>query len=391
MDNIETIRAPIFLRLSRSRQKKLAKSLSEEELLLLLNALDPDDATDVLRIFDKTKQKKLVAELSEEIQEEVSTLLKFDKKTAAGLMTLDYIQVESDKRIEDVAKKFAVHEKRTGRPPEILVTSEGKLVGHIPGYQLGFAKPRDKVIDFTKKVITINFNANFEEVFQIFHEHPHSKVIVLDEHKNAIGIIYSDDVLALYRNQKDSLYGFAGVHEEEEVNDSAFVKVNFRYKWLIINLATAFLASFVVSLFDETINKNVLLAVYMPIVAGMGGNAGTQTLAIMVRGIALRQINHKNFMNPLISEILAGFVNGLINAVLVFGIVMLFNRDFKVALVLSIAMIANLVVAATFGTLVPLAMKFFGKDPATSATIFITTATDVLGFLAFLELATIVL
>lgn len=214
----------------------------------------------------------------------------------------------------------------------------------------------------------------------------------MDDNGSSLGVLYSDDVLSILKDKEgSSLYDFAGVHDEEEVTDPASTKVRFRYKWLILNLATAFLASFVVSLFDDTISRNVLLAVYMPIVAGMGGNAGTQTLAIMVRGIALNQIDSRNFWNPLIEEISAGFVNGVINGLLVFSIVLLVNHDFKVAIVLGIAMVVNLVVAATFGTIVPLIMKALGKDPASSATIFITTATDVLGFLAFLGLATLVL
>ena len=135
----------------------------------------------------------------------------------------------------------------------------------------------------------------------------------------------------------------------------------------------------------------MLLAIYMPIVAGMGGNAATQTLAVQVRGISLRQIDLSNAWMSLRNELGAGLVNGIINGIIVFSVVMVVNHDFKIAMVLGLAMIINLLVASTFGTLVPLIMKRLGKDPATSATIFITTATDILGFLAFLGLATIVL
>ncbi len=173
--------------------------------------------------------------------------------------------------------------------------------------------------------------------------------------------------------------------------DSVRTKVKHRYKWLIINLATAFLAAFTVSLFDETITKYVLLAVYMPIVAGMGGNAATQTLAILVRGIALKQITIQNAWKTLRREAGAGLINGLINGLIVALVVIIMNRDYKMAFVLSLAMVVNLVVAGVFGTIVPLVMQKLGKDPATSATIFITTATDVLGFLVFLGLASVIL
>ena len=193
------------------------------------------------------------------------------------------------------------------------------------------------------------------------------------------------------KEQGSSLYNFAGIKQEESVTDTAKNKVRNRYRWLIINLGTAFLAAFTVSLFSNTLDKYVLLAIYMPIVAGMGGNAATQTLAVQVRGISLRQIDLSNAWMSLRNELGAGLVNGIINGIIVFTVVMVVNHDFKIAMVLGLAMIINLLVASTFGTLVPLIMKRLGKDPATSATIFITTATDILGFLAFLGLATIVL
>lgn len=167
--------------------------------------------------------------------------------------------------------------------------------------------------------------------------------------------------------------------------------VKFRYKWLIINLATAFLAAFTVGQFESVISKYVLLAVYMPIVAGMGGNAATQTLAVLVRGITLKQISLATAFRTLRNEVKAGLANGLINGFLVAFVVLAKDHNWKIALILAMAMVINLVVAAIFGTLVPLIMSRLKKDPASSATIFITTATDVLGFLVFLGLATIIL
>ena len=164
-----------------------------------------------------------------------------------------------------------------------------------------------------------------------------------------------------------------------------------RYKWLIINLGTAFLAASVVGLFADTLKQFVILAMYMPIVAGMGGNAATQTLAVIVRGIAVGEITLKNSLPAIYKEVGAGFINGVINGVIVAMVATFWNSDPKLGLVLGAAMIINLITAGFFGALIPLVMKAFGKDPATSATIFITTATDVFGFFAFLGLATMVL
>jgi magnesium transporter len=226
----------------------------------------------------------------------------------------------------------------------------------------------------------------------MFTAHPHAKVAVLNDTGAVLGIIYSDDILKLMQDTEAStLYDFAGIRQEETVADSARFKIRNRYQWLVINLATAFLASFVVSQFEETLTAFVLLAVYMPIVAGMGGNAATQTLAVIVRGIALKQIELKTAWRTLRNELLASMANGIINGILVASVVIIVNGDVKIALILALAMVINLIVAAFFGTIVPLIMSKLGKDPAASATIFITTATDVLGFLAFLGLATIIL
>jgi magnesium transporter len=373
-------------------KKDILTHIPDEDLVSILEAVDPDEATDILQLLGKRKRERTLQLLSEEVKGSLSTLLEFDANTAAGLMTLDYIQVEVIDNVSTVAKKFKQHEKRTGRLPVILALNEGKLVGFLPGHELGFATRNELISKYVKRIPTISYAASHEKVIDKFHAHPHSKVAVLNDDGNVIGIIYSDDVLKLIEEQAGaSLYDFAGVSSEESVTDTAKRKVKYRYKWLIINLATAFLAAFVVSQFEATISKYVLLAVYMPIVAGMGGNAATQTLAVLVRGIALKQISLETAFKTLKNEVGAGLVNGIINGFLVAFVVLLKDHDPKIALILAMAMVINLVVAATFGTLVPLVMSKLNKDPAASATIFITTATDVLGFLVFLGLASVIL
>lgn len=382
----------IIMNLSQHVQAQLLSKLDNTQILPILEHVDPDDATDLLQTLSKKRQKELLELLSEELQTKVSLLLEFDPKTAAGVMSLNYILVPCSSNIADVAEQMKTHEKRTGKLPVVLVKDDEKIRGFLPGHQLAFARPNHSVEEYVKKISVINHTAKYEDILELFTEHPHSKAVVRDDNKNVLGVIYADDVLRLvHEHESSSLYDFAGVSEEENVFDSIKNKVRYRYKWLIINLATAFLASFTVSLFDKTIERHVLLAVYMPIVAGMGGNSATQTLAIMVRGIALNQIDLKTSLPTLQKELGAAFINGVINGLLVAVIIMIFNRDLKVAFVLGIAMIINLLVAGFFGTLVPLIMAKLGKDPATSATIFITTATDVLGFMAFLGLASVIL
>lgn len=385
-------RVELIRKVTPTVKKDIISHIHDEDLVAILEALDPDEATDTLQLLTKAKRERVLELLSKEVKDSLSTLLEFDPHTAAGLMTLDYIQVESSDTIASVAKQFREHEKRTGRLPVILAMHESKLAGFLPGHELAFADRGDAIEPYIKRIPSISYAATHRQVIDKFHAHPHGKVAVLNDAGSVLGIIYSDDVLQLIESQTGaSLYDFAGVHDEETVTDNARKKVHSRYKWLVINLATAFLAAFTVGQFEDTISKYVLLAVYMPIVAGMGGNAATQTLAVLVRGIALKQISLKTAAKTLRNEVGAGLINGLINGFLVAFVVLIKDHDVKIALILAMAMVINLVVAAIFGTLVPLVMSRLRKDPAASATVFITTATDVLGFLAFLGLATIIL
>jgi magnesium transporter len=384
--------AQALLRLSKNVRLNIITALKEVDLVKILEHLDPDEVTDLLQILPRARQKRIIKKLTLGLRESVQFLNQFDPESAAGLMSLDYIQVDHTDNFAEVAKQFKVHENRTGRLPVIFVMDNGLLKGHLPGHELGFTKPQDTIDGYIKKIPPVKHDASRDEVLQIFRSHPHNKIAVLGPKNNILGVIYSDDLLQFINERPaEHLYDFAGVKDEESIFDSVKQKVNNRYKWLIINLGTAFLAAFTVSLFEDTISKYVLLAVYMPIVAGMGGNAGTQTLAVLVRGIALKQIDLKTAWPTIKKEVASGLINGAITGLLVALVVILVNRDLKIAIVLGLAMIINLLVAGFFGALIPLVMKKLGKDPATSATIFITTATDVLGFIAFLGLATLIL
>ena len=386
------IRPLVLLHLRKSVLCDLISQLPNKELINALEKLDPDKATDIIQVFPQKQQKKIIEQLTEELKNQVRFLSKFDPLTAAGLMSLNYIQIEEDDSIEDLIKRIKIHEKRTARFPTILVVREGRLIGYIPGHKIGFALPEEPIKKYIAHIPVIKHDANYKEVIKLFKEHPHSKVAVLDDSNNILGVIYADDILRVLEEQESALlYNFAGLSKEESITDRARTKVKFRYKWLIINLATALLAAFTVKLFDQTISKYVLLAVYMPVVAGMGGNAATQTLAVMVRGLTLRKINTKTLWYVLKNELGAGFINGLINAVIIALIVVALNHNYAIAFILGLALVINLLVAGFFGTLIPVTMRILGKDPASSATIFITTATDVLGFLVFLGLATLIL
>lgn len=388
----DSIKGFVLLALPKQSRKQILHGLDNNELVTILNTLDPDKATDLLQDISNRRANHITTQLDTDIKEKVELLLSFNPKTAAGLMNLDYIVATPGMHFEDISADLEEHEKRTGKFPSILIVDNGKLVGELPGHVLALHKGKEKIDPYIKRVPHIRYDNDEHMVVDSFLKHPHNKVVVLDENEDIIGVINSDDLLSLLDKRRASdLYGLAGVNKEEDALDSMLTKVRFRWLWLIINLGTAFLAASVVGMFEGTISKLTLLAVYMPIVAGMGGNAATQTLAVTVRGIVLHEITLKKSLPYVLKEVGAGVLNGLINGVLVAGVAVFINKNPMLGLVLAIAMVCNLLIAALAGAVIPLIMKSLGKDPATSATIFITTCTDVGGFFVFLGLAQLML
>lgn len=382
----------ILLNLPKKNRVEILEDLKNNELINLVNYLDPDEALDLLKSTSPNRITRIFTELGKNVRTKIESFLNFNSKTATGLMNLDYIEIDKDYTIEKTVSLVRKHEIRTGRMPTLLVVDKGFLIGELSMHRFALAKKTEKIKNHIKKVHCIPYNASENKVLDTFKKHPHSKIIVLDDNKSILGIIYSDDILELIQNQSAvTLRHFAGIKEEEDVMDSAKIKVKYRYKWLIINLFTAFFAASIIGEFEETISKFVILAAYLPIVAGMGGNAATQTLAITVRGLALKEIELGTAKKVVINEMLAGATNGLITGVVAGVIAFLWNQNVMLGIVLGLAMIVNLLIAGLFGTIIPLIMQKLDKDPASSATIFITTATDVFGFLAFLGLAKVLM
>ena len=344
------------------------------------------------RIPNARYRKRIIEKLKEEISEKVDHFLRFHPQATLSLVNFNYLFIPSGLTIGEAANIIDEHYEETGKYPEILLQERGQLLGEVPFADLVRERNSLPLKKFVQPITTISYQAGVTEIIDLLTATKTKKVVMLDIDGSVLGIIYADSVRPLFEKlPAESLYDFAGVRESEGVNDGMWSKVKHRYRWLIINLGTGFLAAAVVSLFEDTLSAYVLLAAYMPIIAGMGGNAATQTLAVMVRGIAVGDVNLKNSFKPIMNEVGAGFINGLINGVLVALIAFFWNQNPLLGLVLGVAMVSNLIIAGFFGAFIPLLMKSLGKDPATSATIFITTATDVFGFFVFLGLASIVL
>ncbi|WP_418285503.1 magnesium transporter [Halorubrum sp. DTA46] len=385
-----------FFALTPDVRAAVASDMSRTELEAFLDRLDPDEITDVLGYVDEETRETLLATLDAARREKVDFLLSFDPESAAGVMNLDYVTVDADRSFEAVTERVRRFRERTDRIPTIFVTEDDRLLGELPGAALSTADPKtDAVTDYVQETPSVRYDSEDEDVLAVFRENSERTVAVLDEEDDILGVIYASDLLRLIGEAAgETLYEFTGVAEEESVLDGPLVKVQRRYKWLILNLGTAFMAAAVVGLFEATITQIAILAAYMPVVAGMGGNAGTQSMAVTVRGISLGQVSLSTGKRVIANEVIAGAANGVITGALVAAIATAFSYGefaFFLGAVIGISMVANLVIAGFFGALTPLVLDRLGYDPATSATIFITTATDVLGFFVFLGLARAVL
>ncbi|WP_276256946.1 magnesium transporter [Halomontanus rarus] len=395
----------VFFLLPESIQRNVVENMSRQQLQEFVRRLDPDEATDVLLLADEETRETVLRRLDDDRREKVAFLLEFSPESAAGMMHLDYVTVERDRSLEEVARRVRRYEDRTDRYPTIFVTDDGELLGELPAATLATAEfertsdadadsetVSEYVADHIVGTPTVRYDSTETDVLEVFRTNPERSVAVLDDDGSILGVIYAGDLLRVLEEEAgETLYEFTGVAEEESVLDGPLAKVRSRYKWLIINLGTAFLAAGVVGLFEDTIAAFTLLAVYMPVVAGMGGNAGTQAMAVTVRGIAYGQATLSTGGRVVFNEIVAGAANGAITGVLVAIIATVFNQSPLLGAVIGVSMVFNLIIAGFFGAVIPLVLDRLDLDPATSATIFITTATDVLGFFVFLGLAQLVI
>ncbi|MFW6449381.1 MAG: magnesium transporter, partial [Halobacteriota archaeon] len=369
----------VFFGLPEHLRETVIDGMSRPDLERFIDRLDPDEVTDVLRHVDDDERESLIETLDRERREKVDFLLSFSPEIAAGLMDTDFVTVRSTRTFPEVRERIQRFEERTGRLPTIFVTDDEGLVGRLPGGAVSIADREDPITDHVVAVPHVRYDREDEEVLEVFRQNRGETVAVLDEQDDLLGVIRADDLLTMLEETRgETLYEFTGVSEEESVLDGPRAKVRRRYKWLILNLATAFMAAAVVGLFEATIAAVAILAAYMPVVAGMGGNAGTQAMAVTVRGISLGEVSLETGKRVILNEAIAGAANGLITGALVAVIAIAFSyAEFGVLLgaVIGVSMVANLVIAGFFGALMPLTLDRIGYDPATSATIFITTAT----------------
>jgi magnesium transporter len=308
-------RRAVFFTLSEDVRAALVVDMSRPQLDGFLDRLDPDEATDVLGYADERTREAALESLEGERRRKTEYLLSFDPESAAGLMSLDYVTVDADQAGSAASERVERFEARTGRLPTVFVTDGEGLVGELPGASLSVAGDGESVAGYVREVPQVRYDREDEAVLETFRANRGRTVAVLDEDDDVVGVLHADDLLAVVEDSAgETLYEFTGVDEGESALDGPAEKVRRRYRWLILNLATAFLAAAVVGLFESTIATVAILAAYMPVVAGMGGNAGTQAMAVTVRGISLGQVSLRTGGRVVVNEVVAGAANGLLTS-----------------------------------------------------------------------------
>lgn len=372
-------------------QAYFIRDLDAEQLVELTEGLETDDVVDILQQLPEQITHEVLAAMSDQDRSRVEIVLAYDEDTAGGLTNTDTITVRPRFTLDVVLRYLRRHlELPPSTDALIVVNRKDQYLGLLPLAKLLTSDPNTTVREvMVTDTNAIQANMPDHEVAKLFEQNDWVSAPVVDDQGKLLGRITIDDVVDVIREGADhSLMSLAGLDEEEDTFAPVMRTIPRRAVWLGINLLTAILASAVISLFQDSLDKVVALAILMPVVASMGGVAGSQTLTVVIRGMAVGNIGFSN-MNWLLSrELGVGLLNGGLWAIVMGTLVSLWFGDFKLALIIATAMIINLVTAAAAGTLLPLLLKKINIDPALAGGVTLTTITDVIGFMAFLGLAT---
>jgi len=373
-------------------QSHFLSKLNTQEVVSVTEDLDTDDLADILQQLPQKVIHDVLDSMDSQDRQRVERVLSYDEDTAGGLMNTDTVTIRAEITIEVVLRYLRRHKILPEMTDKLLVVSrKDALIGTLPLTKMLVSSPYATVREVMETdTVTIDVNMPDSEVAKLFERQDLVSAPVINEENTLLGRITIDDVVDVIREDADhSLMSMAGLDEE----DDTFAPINKTAKrravWLGINLITAFIASAVIGLFEDTIQQVVALAVLMPIVASMGGIAGSQTLTLVIRAMAVGQISRSNLSWLLNREFFVGLINGILWSMVVASASIFWFEDTTIGIVIATAMIINLVMAAIAGTILPIFLKSRNIDPALAGGVILTTITDVVGFLSFLGLATL--
>ncbi len=384
------LEAEVLSKLTEEVQEQIALQMDSSELASLTESMDEDDIADVLQQLPERLTQEVLELMSIQDRKRVETVLTYPEDTAGGLMDTNTITVRPELSVDTVLRYLRRHERLPDTTDSLFVVDRSnRYLGRVYLNNLLTAQPTDLVNSYIKDTdIAIDVNINDADVASLFERNDWVSAPVVNASKELLGRITIDDAVDVMKEEAErSLMGMAGLSEDEDTFATIKRSMFRRALWLGINLVTALLAASVIGQFQATIERVVALAVLMPIVASMGGIGGTQTMTIMIRGIALGHIQSNNLKWLLRREIVLSALNSLIWAVVCGSIAAWWFNDVRIAIILAIAISCNLLAGAITGTLLPVFIKRLNIDPAIASGVVLTTITDVVGFLSFLGLA----
>ena len=370
----------------------LLERMQPQEVAEVTKGLDTDDAADILQDLPEELVDSVLLSMDVQNRDRISSLLSYPEDTAGGLMDTDVVWVRADVSLDVVARYL----RQLGEIPEhtdslIVVDRGNHYLGLLSLADVLVNKSEDSVGEHMFEGVGISADMPAEDVARLFEQRDLISTAVLDEDRKLLGRITIDDVVDVIQERAEqTMRSMAGLGEDD-IFASVLSSTRRRAVWLGISLISVFLAAWVIGRFEATIEELVALAILMPIVAGMGGIAGSQALTISVRGLALGQISRQNARSLILKEFAVGLINGALWATVVGVVATLWFSDRGLGLIIGLAMIINLICAALAGSMIPLILKKFGVDPAIAGGVILTTVTDVVGFMTFLGLATLFL
>lgn len=375
------------------QQYELLKLFSDVKQREILDEMSKDEITDLVGELEEDEKQDILNKMDQDDKEDVERLLTFDPDTAGGIMTTEYISIRAGNTVEKTLRYLQENTEEDTTYYLYVVDLDNVLKGVVSLRDIVSSSFDTKMLDITNpNVKTVLYNVDQEEVAYKFKKYGFIMMPVVDEEDHLLGVIEFDDIIDIIQEEStEDINLLGGVNSEERLDSTIQESFKSRIPWLIVNLFTAVMAAAVVSFFEGTIAQVVTLATVMPIVTGMGGNAGTQTLTIVVRGISLGEMTKSNAIKIMLKEIAVGICSGVIIGVLVAIGSMLFEGNPIFGLVTGMAMFLNMILANIAGYFIPVILDKFNVDPALASGVFVTTVTDVLGFFFFLGLATIFL
>ncbi|MFC1454206.1 magnesium transporter [Verrucomicrobiota bacterium] len=382
----------VYTNLDRNLATKLLLLMDEDFFRSLFSTIDPARGVALLSRLDKDEAKSRLALLSNALAKEYRELMSYPPDSAGNFMDPKVTAFRTDDTVEEVMK--SIRSIRDHRILDVcLVDSEGRLVAVVPLQNLALAQPNQRMKELVSgKPFTIHSMAPREDVVKLIEERKLASLPVTNLEGVLLGIIrYDALVSAVSQEVSEDVMTMFGAGKDERALSKASFAIRKRLPWLEINLVTAFLAAAVVGIFESTIAKITVLAVFLPVVAGQAGNTGSQALAVTMRGLIMREIRTRHWFKVARKELSTGFINGLAIALTTALVVYMWTSSIALSAVIGVAMVFSMVIAGLAGVVIPIVLNKFGFDPAQSSAIVLTTVTDVVGFMSFLGLATLLL